>query len=138
MNEDTGQTPPADGADSGGDDAAFQAARAALLEILAEFAGKRWDTNIATQTLRRITDRRKEVIGQLWEAVEANDADATRLAGKFVEQFQNSMDARRRLDAVVRLMGRGDRLDPRTEKWFIDKIIEIAERAKAYHAAAGG
>ena len=110
-------------------------ARKELLTALKEFSSKRWDTNLATQTLKRLTDRRKEVIGQLWEAVETEDTNAPRLATKFVEQFNNSMDARRRLDAVVRLMGRGENLDPRTSKWFIDGIMKLAAAATVYQKA---
>lgn len=110
-------------------------ARTDLLAAMKEFSSKRWDTNLATQTLKRLTDRRKEVIGQLWEAVETEDARANILAEKFVDQFNNTMDARRRLDAVVRLMGRGESLDPRTSKWFIDGIMKLAEAAASYKKA---
>lgn len=119
------------------DDKELLAARKGLLEAMKEFASKRWDTNLATQSLRRLTDRRKEVIGQLWEAVEKDDERAALLATKFTEQFSNSMDARRRLDAVVRLLGRGESMDPRTAKWFIENILKLSAAAKAYHEAAG-
>ena len=109
-----------------------EVARQNLLDTLDKFAKKRWDTDVATNTLKRLVDRRKEVIGQLWEAVENREADVAIRAEKFIEQFKNNMDARRRLDAVVRLMGRGSPLDPRTSKWFIDAILELAELTKIY------
>lgn len=112
-------------------------ARQALLDGLAKFAAKRWDTNMASQTLKRLTDRRKEVIGQLWESVENNEGDALRRAEKFVEQFRNTMDARRRLDAVVRLIGRGQPMDVRTAKWFTDSILDLATLARGYCEASG-
>lgn len=110
-------------------------ARDALLKALSNFGSKRWDTNLATQTLRRLTDRRKEVIGQLWESVENDDDTTLPAAEKFVERFRNTMDARRRLDAVVRLMGRGESMDPRTAKWFTDNIQEISARTADYVSA---
>ncbi|MCY4325183.1 MAG: hypothetical protein OXC81_04080 [Betaproteobacteria bacterium] len=113
-------------------------ARAELLKQLKKFGSKRWDTNMATQTLARLCDRRKEVIGQLWEAVEKEADDDLRRCEKFTEQFRNTMDARRRLDAVVRLIGRGQQMDPRTAKWFTDQIIEISKAAAAYVEAAKG
>ncbi len=91
---------------------------------------------MATQTLARLCDRRKEAIGQLWEAVEKDEGDALSRSEKFIEQFRNTMDARSRLDAVVRLMGRGQQMDPRTAKWFTDQIIEISKAAAAYVKAA--
>ena len=123
-------------ADPEADDAGA-AARQALLTALEKFSSKRWDTNMAVQTLKRLTDRRKEVIGQLWESVEGDSPDALRRAEKFVDQFRNAMDARRRLDAVVRLIGRGRAMDVRTAKWFIDSILEISALAKAYCEANG-
>ena len=114
------------------------AARAELLKQLEKFGSKRWDTNMATQTLARLCDRRKEVIGQLWQAVEKEADDAVRRSEKFTEQFRNTMDARRRLDAVVRLIGRGQQMDPRTAKWFTDQIIEISKAAAVYVKAAQG
>lgn len=106
-----------------------------LLAAFTKFAAKRWDTNLASQTLKRLTDRRKEIIGQLWEAVENEDPQTQRLAEKFVEHFNNTMDARRRVDAVVRLMGRGESLDPRTSKWFIDGIMKVTEAVTVYKKA---
>ena len=114
------------------------AARAELLKQLEKFGSKRWDTNMATQTLARLCDRRKEVIGQLWQAIEKEADDAVRRSEKFTEQFRNTMDARRRLDAVVRLIGRGQQMDPRTAKWFTDQIIEVSKAAAAYVKAAQG
>lgn len=119
------------------EDKGLQVARQELLDALSTFASKRWDTNLATQTLRRLTDRRKEVIGQLWEAVEKDDERASLLASKFTDQFSNVMDARRRLDAVVRLIGRGENMDPRTAKWFVEGILKLSEAACTYHEAAG-
>ena len=113
-------------------------ARAELLKQLEKFGKKRWDTNMSTQTLARLCDRRKEVIGQLWEAIEKEAEDAVRRSEKFAGQFRNTMDARRRLDAVVRLIGRGQQMDPRTAKWFTDQIIEISKAAAAYAKAAQG
>lgn len=112
--------------------AGAKGAREELLAALSKFAAKRWDTNLATQVLRRLTDRRKEVIGQLWEAVENDDDTSLPMAEKFVERFRNTMDARRRLDAVVRLMGRGESMDPRTAKWFTDSIQGISAKTADY------
>lgn len=112
---------------------AHEEVRARLLAALDKFAKKRWDTNLATNTLKRLVDRRKEVIGMLWEAVETKDKAAKFRAEKFTDQFRNTMDARRRLDAVVRLMGRGAHMDPRTAKWFTDSILQIAALAKEFH-----
>ncbi|MBF2735964.1 MAG: hypothetical protein ISN26_07885 [Betaproteobacteria bacterium AqS2] len=114
-----------------GDD--HEEVRTRLLAALDKFAKKRWDTNLATNTLKRLVDRRKEVIGMLWEAVETKDKSAKMRAEKFTDQFRNTMDARRRLDAVVRLMGRGAHMDPRTAKWFTDSILQIAALAKEFH-----
>ncbi len=132
------QEPPPEPAQPAAEPAGADAAgaRDALLAELKKFGSKRWDTNMATQTLARLCDRRKEVIGQLWEAVEKDEGDALSRSEKFIEQFRNTMDARRRLDAVVRLMGRGQQMDPRTAKWFTDQIIEISKAAAAYVKAA--
>ena len=123
--------PPAQEGDTDAQDK-IAIARQNLLAGLKRFATKRWDTNLATQTLRRLTDRRKEVIGQLWEAVEKQDDAALSRAEKFIEQFRNTMDARRRLDAVVRVIGRGQVMDPRTAKWFTDSILDLAELADKF------
>ena len=129
---------PESAAPAAAPDAAVDEARQKLLEGMEAFAAKRWDTNLATQTLRRLVDRRKEVIGQLWEAVENRDDSATLKAEKFVEQFRNTMDARRRLDAVVRLMGRGESMDPRTAKWFTDSILDISSLTHQFILANKG
>ncbi len=121
---------PAAAAAAGGDP--HEQARERLLEELNKFAKKRWDTSLATNTLKRLVDRRKEVIGMLWEAVDTKDKSALLRAEKFVDQFRNTMDARRRLDAVVRLMGRGAHMDPRTAKWFTDSILQISTLAKEF------
>ena len=110
-------------------------AKQELLNVLEEFSKKRWDTSLAAQSLKRLVDRRKEVIGQLWLAVETEADNAPRLAEKFTEQFRNKMDAARRLEAVVRLIGRGQRLDPRTSRWFVDSIMSISAQADKYFKA---
>ena len=113
-------------------------AREELLAALKKFSIKAWNTDLATRVLRRLIDRRKEAVGQLWEAVENNDDATLRAAEKFAERFRNTMDARRRLDAVVRLIGRGEAMDPRTAKWFTDSIQEISAKTKKLVEASQG
>ena len=113
---------------------AASAARQALLDQLKKFSSKRWDTNLAVRTLQRLVDRRKEIIGQLWESVEKEDEDQLRRVVKFSETFHNIMDARRRLDAVVRLVGRSH-MDPRKAKWFTDQILRLSKLAGSYAEA---